>query len=38
MESAIRVQILNEAVCVSLQTNTLKKNMNPSLLPSVMGK
>ena len=38
MASTTQVQILDEAVCVSLYTNTLWKGMNPSLLPSAMGK
>ena len=32
METVIRVQILDESVCISLSTNALGKDMNPSLL------
>ena len=38
MKSASRVQILEEAFCILLCTNTLKKGLNPSVLPPVMGK
>ena len=36
--SATRVQILDETVCISLSTNTLRKGMNPIILPPAMGK
>ena len=35
MESATRVQNLDEAVCISLHTNILGKCMNPSVLPQL---
>ena len=38
LESETRVQILNEAVCVSLCANAHKKDMNPSLPSYTMGK
>ena len=31
-------QIQNEADCISHSTNTLRKGMNPIILPQVMGK
>ena len=36
--SAIWVQILNKAVCISQSTNILKDSMNPTIFPSTMGK
>ena len=33
-----RVQILDEADCISHSTNTLGKDMNPIILPPAMGK
>ena len=33
-----RVQILDEADCISHSTNALEKGMNPIILPSAMGK
>ena len=33
-----RVQILDQANCISHSTNTLGKGMNPIILPPVMGK
>ena len=33
-----RVQILDEADCISHSTNTLGKGMNPIILPPAMGK
>ena len=33
-----RVQILDETDCISHNTNTLGKGMNPIILPPVMGK
>ena len=38
MESVILLQILDETVCVSSDTNALVKGMNPSLLPPVREK
>ena len=38
VDTAARVQILNEAVCVSHSANTLGKSMNPTILPTAMGK
>ena len=38
MELAIRVQFLDEAICVSLCVNVLGKGMNQSFLSSTMGK
>ena len=38
MELVMQVQILSEAICISLCTNALGKGMNPSVLPSAMGK
>ena len=38
MNTAIQVQTLDEAVCISLSTNTLGKGMNPTILPPAMGK
>ena len=38
MDAATRVQILDEAGCISLNTNTLGKAMNPIILPPAMGK
>ncbi len=36
MDTATRVQILNEADCISHSTNTLEKGMNPIILPSAI--
>ena len=37
MELSIRVQILNEAVCISHCTNTLGKGLNPTIpLPAMV--
>ena len=33
-----RVQILDEADCISHSINTLGKGMNPNILPPAMGK
>ena len=33
-----RVQTLNETVYISHSTNTLGKDMNPSILPPAIGK
>ena len=38
MDTATRVQILEEADCISYSTNTLKKGMNPIILSPAMGK
>ena len=38
VDMAIRVQILNEAVCISHNTNTLEKDMNPIIHYPAMSK
>ena len=38
MDTATRVQILDETDCISHSTNTLGKGMNPIILPPAMGK
>ena len=38
MDTAIRVQILDETDCTSHSTNTLGNGMNPIILPPAMGK
>ena len=38
MDTATRVQILDETDCISHSTNTLGKGMNPIILPPSMGK
>ena len=38
MDTATRVQILNETDCISHCTNTLRKGMNSIILPPAMGK
>ena len=38
MDTATRVQILDEYDCISRSTNTLEKGMNPIILPPAMGK
>ena len=38
IDTASQVQILDESVCISHCTNTLKKGMNPITLSPVMGK
>ena len=38
MDTSIRVQILDEADCISYGTDTLEKGMNPIILPPAMGK
>ena len=38
MDTAARVQILNETDCISHCTNTLGKGMNPIILPPAIGK
>ena len=38
MDTATRVQILDETDCISHSTKTLGKGMNPIILPPAMGK
>ena len=38
MDTATRVQTLDEADCISQSTNTLGKGMNPIILSPAMGK
>ena len=38
MDTATRVQIMDETDCISHITNTLGKGMNPIILPPAMGK
>ena len=38
MDTATRVQILDETDCISHDTNTLGKGMNPIIFPPVIGK
>ena len=38
MDTATRVQILDETDCISHSTNTLGKGMNPIILSPAMGK
>ena len=38
MDTATRVQILDENDCISHSTNTLEKGMNSIILPPAMGK
>ena len=38
MELATQVQILDEAVCISLCADTLRKGMNPFVLLPSIGK
>ena len=38
MDTATRVQILDETDCISHSTNTLGKDMNPIILPPTMGE
>ena len=38
MDTATRVQILDETDCISHSTNTLGEGMNPIILPPAMGK
>ena len=37
MDTATRVQILDETDCISRSTNTLGKGMNPIILPPAIG-
>ena len=36
MDTVTRVQILDEAVCISHSTNTLEKGMNRTILPPAL--
>ena len=38
MDPVNRVQVLDEAVSISLSTNSLGKGKNPPTLPAAMGK
>ena len=38
MDTATRVQILDETDCISHSSNTLGNGMNPIILPPAMGK
>ena len=38
MDTATRVQILDDTDCISHSTNTLGKGMNPMILPLAMDK
>ena len=38
MDTATRVQILDETDCISHGINTLREGMNPLILPQAMGK
>ena len=38
MDTATRVQILDETDCISHNSNTLGKSMNPIILPPAMVK
>ena len=38
MDTATRVQILDETDCISHRTNTLGKGMNTLILPPAIGK
>ena len=38
MDTATRVQMLDETDCISYGTNTLGKGMNPIIHPPAMGK
>ena len=38
MDTASRIQILDESVCISHSTNTLGKGMNPTIFHPAMGK
>ena len=38
MDTATRVQILDETDCISHSIDTLGKGMNPIILPPAMGK
>ena len=38
VDTATRVQILDDTDCISHSTNTLGKGMNPIILPPATGK
>ena len=38
MDMGTRVLVLGKTACISHSTNTLKKGMNPIILPPAMGK
>ena len=38
MDTATRVQILDDTDCISHSTNAIGKGMNPIILPPAMGK
>ena len=38
MDTATRVQILDDTDCISRSTNTIGKGMYPIILPPAMGK
>ena len=38
MDTVTRVQIMDEAVCISHSANTFGKGMNPTILSSAIGK
>ena len=38
MDTKIRVQILDKTVCISHSVNTMKKDMNLTILPPVRNK
>ena len=38
MRSATQVQIFDEPLCISYSSNTIGKDMNPTILLSTMGK
>ena len=38
LDTATQVQILDKTDCISHSTNTLRKGMNPIILPPAMGK
>ena len=38
MDKVVRIQIMDEAVCIPVCANTLGKSMNLSLLPPTIGE
>ena len=38
MDTTTRVQLLDEAICISHSTNTLGKSMDPTICPSAISK
>ena len=38
LDLATQVQILDDAVCISVPANTVRKGMNPLIFPLAMGK